>query len=97
MYVRLLHFRLLLQNQNRWANFNQSGDNSNRVKILKIFFSRTSNLISIKLGTNHSYVKGIKNHTNQGPDPFQGGDNHKNAKIGWSHLKIFCPRTTKPE
>jgi hypothetical protein len=28
---------------------------------------------------------------------FKGGDNHKNAKIGWGHLKIIFSRTTEPE
>ena len=28
--------------------------------------------------------------------PLQKGDNHKNAKIGWCHLKIFFSRTTGP-
>jgi hypothetical protein len=37
----------------------------------KIFFSRTSRPISIKLGTNHPYVKGIQNCPNQGPGPFK--------------------------
>jgi hypothetical protein len=40
------------------------GDNSKRVKIhekyLKIFFSRTSGPISIKLGTNYPCIKGIQ-------------------------------------
>jgi hypothetical protein len=30
---------------------------------------------------------------NKGPDPLQRGDNHKNVKMGWVHLKIFS-RTT---
>jgi hypothetical protein len=38
----------------------------------KIFFSRTSKPISIKLGTNHPQVEGIQNCTNQGPGPFKG-------------------------
>jgi hypothetical protein len=50
----------------------------------KIFFSRTSGPISIKLGTTH-------------PGHLQRGDNHKNAKMDWGHLKIFFPRTTEPE
>jgi hypothetical protein len=29
-------------------------------------------------------------------DPFQRGDYHKNAKMGWGHLKIFFSRTTGP-
>jgi hypothetical protein len=28
---------------------------------------------------------------------FQRGDNHKNAKMRWGHLKIFFSRTTEPE
>jgi hypothetical protein len=62
----------------------------------KIFFSRTSKPISIKLGTNHPLVKGIQNCTNQGPGPFQRGDNHNYAKMGWGHLKILS-QTTDPE
>jgi hypothetical protein len=62
----------------------------------KIFFSRSSRPIIIKLGTNHPYVKGIQNCTNQGLGPMQRGDNHKNAKMGWGHLKIFS-KTTEPE
>jgi hypothetical protein len=61
----------------------------------KISFSRTSWPISIKLGTNHVQVKGILKYSNQGRGPLQRGDNHKNAKMGWGHLKIF--RTTEPE
>jgi hypothetical protein len=38
----------------------------------------------------------LSNCTNQGPGPLQRGDNYKNAKMGWGHLKIF-PSTTKPE
>ena len=33
----------------------------------------------------------------EGPGPHQGGDNHKIAKIGYCHLKIFISRTTGPE
>jgi hypothetical protein len=61
----------------------------------KNFFPRTSKPISIKLGTNHPWVKGILNCSNKGPCPLRG-DNYKNAKMGWSHLKIFS-RTTEPE
>jgi hypothetical protein len=39
----------------------------------KIFFSRTSRPISMKLGTNHAWVKGI---LNKGPNP------HKSPKMG---------------
>ena len=34
-------------------------------------------------------------NSNEGPGPLQRGDNHKNVKIGWGHLKIFY-RTTGP-
>jgi hypothetical protein len=61
-----------------------------------IFFSRTSRSISIKLDTNHSWIKGILNCSNKGPGPLQRGDNHKNTKMGRGHLKIFS-RTTEPE
>jgi hypothetical protein len=62
----------------------------------KIFFSRTSWPISIKLGINHPWVKRILDFSNKGPGPFQRGDHLKNAKMGWGHLKIFS-RTTEPE
>jgi hypothetical protein len=29
--------------------------------------------------------------------PLQRGDNLRNAKMGWGHLKIFFSRTTEPE
>jgi hypothetical protein len=64
----------------------------------KIFFSRTSWPIWIKLGINHPWVTGILICSNKGPGPLQRGDNLKNAKkMGWGHLKIFFSRTTKPE
>jgi hypothetical protein len=40
--------------------------------------SRTSRPISIKLDTNHPWVKGILNCSNKGPGPLQRGDNHEN-------------------
>jgi hypothetical protein len=40
-------------------------------------------------------VKGIS-VSNKGPGPFLRGDNHKNVKMGWGHLKIFFSRTTGP-
>ena len=36
-------------------------------RICKILFSRTTGLISIKLGTNHLWVKGIQVYSNEGP------------------------------
>jgi hypothetical protein len=50
---------------------------------------------SIKLGTNYPWVKRIQVCSNEGPGPLQRGDNHKNVKMGWCHLKIFT-RTTGP-
>jgi hypothetical protein len=40
-------------------------------------------------------VKGIQVCSNKGPGLLQRGDNHKNVKIGWGHLKIYS-RTTGP-
>jgi hypothetical protein len=33
-------------------------------------------------------MKGIKVSSNKGPGPLQRGDNHKNVKMRWDHLKI---------
>jgi hypothetical protein len=41
-------------------------------------------------------MKGIQVCSNKGPGPFKRGDNKKNVKIGWGHLKIFLSRTTLP-
>jgi hypothetical protein len=41
-------------------------------------------------------VKGIQVCSNKGPGLLQRGDNHKNVKIGWGHLKILFYRTTGP-
>jgi hypothetical protein len=65
--------------------------------ILKKIFSRTSRPISIKLGINHAWVKGIVNCSNKGPGPLQREYNFKNAKMGLGHLKIFFCRTTESE
>jgi hypothetical protein len=76
------------------------GDNSERVKMhwkfWKIFFSRTSRPNWIKLGTNYPWVKVIQVCSNKEPCPFQRGDNHKNVKMGWIHLKTFFSRTIGP-
>jgi hypothetical protein len=63
----------------------------------KKIFSRTSWPYSVKLGINHPWVQGILNCSDKGLDPLQRGDNYKNAKMGWGHLKIFFSRTTEPE
>jgi hypothetical protein len=54
------------------------------------FNQNGTNLIKISLG------KGNSSLFNKGPGLSQSGDNHKNVKIGWGHLKIFS-RTTQPE
>jgi hypothetical protein len=65
-------------------------------KFSKIFFSRTSRPNLIKLNTNYRWMKGIWICSNKGPGPLQRGENHKNVKMGWDHLKIVFSRTTGP-
>ena len=60
-----------------------------------IYFSRTIEPISTKLGTKHPWVKGIQVCSNEGPRPFPRGDNYEIVKIHWRNLKIFS-RTTEP-
>jgi hypothetical protein len=43
------------------------------------------------------YKSSLGKGTNQGPGPFQRGDNHKNAKMGWGHLKIFFSQTPRED
>jgi hypothetical protein len=38
-------------------------------------------------------MKEIQVCSNKGPGPFQRGDNHKNVKMGWGHLKMFSKIT----
>jgi hypothetical protein len=47
------------------------------LKMFKTFFARTNCLVSIKLGTNHVWVKGIQVCANKGIGPLQRGDNYK--------------------
>jgi hypothetical protein len=75
-------------------------DNSKIVKIhrfFKIFFSRTSRPKSINFGTNYPSVKIIQVCSNVGTGPLQRGDNHRNVRKEWGHLKIFFLRTMTPE
>ena len=76
------------------------GDNNEIAKIhwrnSKIFFSRTNEPISTKLGTKHPWVKGIQVCSNEGPRPFPRGDNNEIAKIHWRNSKIFFSRTNEP-
>jgi hypothetical protein len=50
----------------------------------------------MKFGTHYPSVKGIQVCSNKGPDHLLRGDNHKNVKMGWCHLKILFSRTTGP-
>ena len=65
------------------------GDNYEIAKIhwknLKIFFSKTTEPISTKLGTMHPWVKGIQFCSNEGPRTFPRGDNFK-----WKHVKFIA-------
>jgi hypothetical protein len=42
-------------------------------------------------------MKGIQICSIKGPGPLQRGDNHKNVKMRWGHLKILLLRTMKPK
>jgi hypothetical protein len=55
----------------------QQGNPYLQAFILKKIFSRTRSPISIKLDTNHPWVKGVLKCSNKVPDPLQRGDNHK--------------------
>jgi hypothetical protein len=54
--------------------------------ILKKIFSRTSRPISMKLDTNHAWVKVTLNCSNKGPNPLPRGDNHKNGVKSFKNL-----------
>jgi hypothetical protein len=60
----------------------------------KKIFSRTIWPISIKLGKNHPWVKGILIVQIKGQVHFKG---EINTKMEWSHSKILFSRTTEPE
>jgi hypothetical protein len=40
-------------------------------------------------------VKGIQVFSIKGPGPLQRGDNHKNVKMGWGHLKSLILKNYK--
>ena len=52
-------------------------------------FSRTTRLISLKLGTKHPWVMGVQVRSNEGPHPFPRGNNYEIAKLYWQNIKIF--------
>ena len=58
-----------------------------------MFFSRTTEPISTKLGTKHPWVKGVQVSLNLVPNPFPRGDNYEIVKIPVWNLKIFFSRT----
>ena len=75
----------------------------NNYKIAKIhwrnliFFSGIAGTISTKLSTMHPWVKGIQEHSNEGPSPFPRVDNYEIAKIYRRYIKkISFSRTTDP-
>jgi hypothetical protein len=49
------------------------------------------------LGTNHPWVKGILDYSNQGPGPIQSGDNHKTAKREWGQRRKTLNHKKNPE
>ena len=61
------------------------GDNNEIAKIhwwtFKILFSIITGQISTKLGTKHTWIKGIEDSSNEGPRLFPRGDNKDIAKI----------------
>ena len=63
----------------KWRHPSPREDNSKNVKLywkyLKFFFYRTTGLILSKLGTKHSWMKGIQVYSNEGPRPFPRGNN----------------------
>ena len=54
-----------------------------------IFFSWTTRPISTKLGTLHSWVKGIQVPSNEGLRPFLKKDNYQIADIHWRNSNII--------
>jgi hypothetical protein len=58
------------------------------VYIEKEIFS-TSRPISIKLGTNHSCMKGNQVYSNEGSSPLQRGDNNKGEKSRVGLFRYF--------
>ena len=61
----------------------------------KIFSSRTTGLISSKLGTTHTWMERIQFCSYEGSSLSASGDNSKIVKIYLKYLKIFLFRTTR--
>ena len=65
-------------------------NNNEIVKIyLKIFFSRTTEPISTKLGTKYPLVKGIQVCSNEWSRPAERGDNWEIIKIKKLRLEAY--------
>jgi hypothetical protein len=62
----------------------------------KIFLSKTERPISITLYANYPCVREVQVCLNKGTASHQRVDNHKNANIGWGHLKILVLRINDP-
>ena len=61
-----------------------------------IFFSRTTGPISTKLGTLHTWVKGIQACSNERLRLFPRGDNYETGIIHRWNVKILYSKTTVP-
>ena len=79
------------------GHLHQVSDVAHGPLVKKIFFSRTSRAKLINFGTNYPLVKIIQVCSNIGAGPLQKGDNHRNVRKEWGHLKILFVRTMKPE
>ena len=60
---------------------------------ISIFFSRTTEPVSTKLGIKQPWMKGIQVYSNEGPS-LSPRDNCEIKEMHWWHLKIFFSRTT---
>ena len=56
---------------------------------IKIFFSRTSGLISRRLGTKHPWVKRIQVCSNEGPSPFPNFNKTGHKRHSWVNVLGF--------
>jgi hypothetical protein len=79
---------------NEEDNPSPRGDNTERVKIHKNY---SNFLYLLNLHNQNPWVKGIQVCSFKGSGPLQRGDNHKNVKMGWGHLKILFLKIMKPE
>jgi hypothetical protein len=64
---------------------------------LRIFFSRTTQPILTRIGTNHSWRERIQVSLKEKDSPSPRGDNSERVKIQRECLKIFFSRTSRPK